>query len=197
MKKTSRDVIILNLCNKKAQSYDVCLHRYGVLALFCHFRKFFAFLPHYWPQKLKFGKNIKKYLNILSFYTCVPLIKIIWCMVPEIWSSTDRIFLSSWVFFCPFTPPPNTLKNENIKNEKKQKNKKTLEISSFYTSLPKLMIICYTVPEIWHDGYNCYFHFGLSIIFPSTVLQPVNGCKTSVLNWVIKFNLIKTLYEIL
>ena len=47
MKKASGDVIILNLCNKKTQSYDVCLLRYGVLGhiffvisghflLFCH-----------------------------------------------------------------------------------------------------------------------------------------------------------------
>ena len=26
---------------------------------FCHFGAFFALLPHYWPQKLKFGKNVK------------------------------------------------------------------------------------------------------------------------------------------
>ena len=30
MKQTSGDVIILNLCNKKAQSYNVCLLRYGM-----------------------------------------------------------------------------------------------------------------------------------------------------------------------
>ena len=94
------------MCNKKTWSYDVCLLRYGVFAqtIFCHFRPVFAFLPHYWPQKLKFGKNVKKHLDILSFYTCVPLIKIIWFLVPKISSSTDRIFLSSWAFFCPFTP---------------------------------------------------------------------------------------------
>ena len=28
--------------------------------ILCHFGPFFAFLPNYWPQKLKFGKNIKK-----------------------------------------------------------------------------------------------------------------------------------------
>ena len=39
---------------------------------------------------------------------------------------------------------PDTLKM------KISKMKKTLEISSFYTGLPKVMIICYTVPEIWH-----------------------------------------------
>ena len=27
--------------------------------IFCHFRLFPALLPHYWPRKLKFGKNVK------------------------------------------------------------------------------------------------------------------------------------------
>ena len=61
--------------------------------------------------------------------------------------------------FLPFYSP-NTLKNETIKNEK------TLEISSFYTSVLKIMIICYTVPEIWRmmnvtvifiSGYQAFF----------------------------------------
>ena len=30
--------------------------------------------------------------------------RIIWCMIPEIWSAPDRIFLSSWANFCSFTP---------------------------------------------------------------------------------------------
>ena len=153
MKKTSREVIILNLRNKKTRSYDVCLFSYRVFAqtIFCHFRPVFAFLPHYWLQKLKFGKNVKKYLDILSFYTCVPLIKIV-CLVPEIWSSI-YVFVTLIIFFCPFYSP-NTLKM------------KTLQISSFYTGVPKIMIICYTVPEIWHVadvivvfilGYQAFF----------------------------------------
>ena len=28
--------------------------------IFCHFRPSFALLLHYWPWKLKFGKNVKK-----------------------------------------------------------------------------------------------------------------------------------------
>ena len=28
--------------------------------IFCHFWQFFALLPHYWPQKLKFEINVKK-----------------------------------------------------------------------------------------------------------------------------------------
>ena len=37
-----------------------------------------------------------------------------------------------------------------------------MEISSFYKSVPKIMFICYTVPEIWHKmGVIVIFHFGL------------------------------------
>ena len=65
-------------------------------------------------------------------------------MVSDIWSTTERIFLSFWTTFCPFTP----LTTQKIKILKKWKNR--LEISSFYTSVPKIMIIFYTVPELWH-----------------------------------------------
>ena len=156
-----------------------CLHRHNFLpfqVIFC----FFA--PLLTP---KFGKFIKKHLDILSFYTCVPLIKIIWCMVPEIWSSTDAIFLPSWAIFCPFTPP-NTLKNEIIKNEKSPGD---IIILRECTKNHDHLLYC--SKDMTHDGYNCYFHFGLSGIFPTTFVQPVNSCKNSILNWVIKLNLIK------
>ena len=99
MKKASGDVIILNWCNKKTRSHDVYLDRYGMLALaylFCHFRPFFAFLLHYWPQKLKFGKNVKKtprYIILLKMWSINQDHKMLRCLVPEIWSSTDRTFL--------------------------------------------------------------------------------------------------------
>ena len=51
-------------------------------------------------------------------------------------------FLSFWVLFCPFTPLTTQI-NQNF-----EKMKKSLEIWSFYTNVPKIMIICYTVPEI-------------------------------------------------
>ena len=35
-------------------------------------------------------------------------------MLPEIWSATDRIFLSFWTSFCPFTLPPNNPENQNF-----------------------------------------------------------------------------------
>ena len=40
--------------------------------------------------------------------------------------------------------------------------KKRMEILSVYTSVPKIMIICYTVPEIWHMmNIISIFHFEL------------------------------------
>ena len=44
-------------------------------------------------------------------------------MVPEIWSMTDRIFLSFWTIFCPFAP----LSTMDPKNQNFEKMKKTPE----------------------------------------------------------------------
>ena len=69
-------------------------------------------------------------------------------------------------YFLPFNPPPpNSLK-------------KTANISSFHTSVPKIMItytsiqkimiIYYTVPKIWHVmDVIVIFHFGLSFALQS------------------------------
>ena len=72
-------------------------------------------------------------------------------MVPEIWSMTDNIFCHFVPFFL-FTLLPK------IKILKKWKQ--CLDVSSIYKIVPKIMILCYTVPEIWwHDGCNFYFSF--------------------------------------
>ena len=55
-----------------------------------HFRLFFALLPHYLPKKPIFFQKCQKQLEIPSFYTHVPKLMIRWCMVPEIWCTTDR-----------------------------------------------------------------------------------------------------------
>ena len=52
--------------------------------------------------------------------------RIIWCMVPEIKTTTDRI-LSFWNVFCTFSS--NNPKNQNFEKMKK----KSLETLSFYT----------------------------------------------------------------
>ena len=70
--------------------------------------------------------------------------------------SDGHNFLSFWTIFCFFTP----LKSRKIKILKKRN--KLLEILSFYTSVPKIMIICYTVPEIWRVmDVIVIFHFEL------------------------------------
>ena len=77
---------------------------------------------------------------------------IIWYMVLELWSTTDRIFVNLDLFL-PFFPP-NNLENQNCK-----KWKKYPEILLSYTGLPKMTSIWYMVPEIWSvTGRTfCYF----------------------------------------
>ena len=83
-------------------------------------------------------------------------------MVPEMSTVTD--FLSSWAIFAllptplPTTTPPQTA--PKIKISKKLKKRK--DISSFYRSVLKIMIIGYTVPETWHmTDVIVIFHLGL------------------------------------
>ena len=47
--------------------------------------------------KIKNLKIWKKHLETSSFYTSVPKLTIIWCMLPEIWRATD-------IIFCHFGP---------------------------------------------------------------------------------------------
>ena len=65
-------------------------------------------------------------------------------------------FLSFWTIFCPFTP----LTTQKIKIKKKWKM--YLEISSFYKNVPKIMMICSTVPEMQcMTDVILIFYFGL------------------------------------
>ena len=102
------------------------------------------FTPLLTPN-IKIWKKCKKNLEILSFYTCVPQMKIISCMV---WFLRYKGMRGS--VFCHFGPsfapsdPPNNWKNQNF-----EKIKKSLEILSFYTCVPKMTIIWCMVPEIW------------------------------------------------
>ena len=139
----------------------VVLEIYGATEIiFCHFGPFFALSTSWQPWKSKFWnwktffcpfapppplpplnnlknqhfeKMKKMRLEMSSFYTCVPKIKIIWCIVPEIWSMTQN-FLWFWTVFCPFTE----LTTRKIKILKKWK--KDLKILSFYTCVPKMTI---------------------------------------------------------
>ena len=79
--------------------------------------------------KIKKKKKKKRYLEMSSFYFCVPKFTIIWCMLPEIWSATDIIFchFGSFFAFLPLYWPQKFGKNF----------KKHLDILSFDTFVHK------------------------------------------------------------
>ena len=67
-------------------------------------------------------------------------------------------YFSFRAIFCPFTR--DSPKNQNLR--KTEKKKKKPGESSFYTSVPKIMTTCYSVPEIWcMTNVIVTFHFGL------------------------------------
>ena len=92
----------LHMCTKnhnhmRYSSWDTDWDR-----IFCHFGPYFTLLPHYWPQKLKFGNSVKKHCR---HYPFTP--------VHHEWRSCDVWFLRYkgttdrfwwfWATFCSFT----------------------------------------------------------------------------------------------
>ena len=79
-------------------------------------------------------------------------------------------FLSFWTIFCNFT----LLTSRKIKNLKKWK--KRLYISSFYSSIPKIMITCYSFWDTACDGCNFYFSFWANFLpfYPLTTQKNQN-----------------------
>ena len=131
------DIIILHMCTKNHNhmrygSWDTEWNR----GLFCHIGQFFALFPPKNTENQNF-EDWKKHLEISSFYTCVPQMKMCssWYM-----EHNTHNFLSFWTSFFPFT----SLTTKKIKLLKKLKQclkkwkKKELEISSFYTLYQKL-----------------------------------------------------------
>ena len=129
--------------------------------IFCHFGPILTLSPPSPPlplplttQKVKILKKWKNRLEILYRWTINDNY-----MMYGSWDMkcVRQNFLSFWTILCPFTPL-TTWKIKILKNWKKHQ-----EISSFYNGVPKIMIICYTVPNIWHiTDVTVIFLFGLS-----------------------------------
>ena len=85
------------------------------------------FLPFYPPKNPK-NQNFEKqkfFLEILSFYTCVPKITIIWSTVPKGHSETDSIFCHFEPLFALLPHPlPLTIPKIKILKKKFKKMKK-------------------------------------------------------------------------
>ena len=120
--------------------------------------EFFVILGHFLlfhpltTQKIKVLKNWLMHNKWQSYDLCIFLFCHFLLFYPPN-NPEDHMMYGSWdmeqdkqifffsflVVFCSFT----TLK---LQNQNFWKKDKTLEISSFYTRVPKVMIICYTVP---------------------------------------------------
>ena len=145
----------------KWQSCDVWFLRYGMqrVDFFCHFG---AFLPFYSPNNLKnqsFQKMKKSLGDIIILHMSTindsHLMYGSWDIEHD-----GQNFLTFWTIFSTFSPLA-TRKTKILKNWKKH-----LEISPFDTSVPKIMIIYYTVPEIGRmTDVIVIFYFGLFFAF--------------------------------
>ena len=93
-------------------------------------------------------------LETTSFYTCVTKITCVWAQTTKIQSETDRIFCPFRSFFA-LLHPPTTKKIKILK-----KRGRHMEMSSFYTSVPKFMIMWCLVSEIWSATDIIFYHFG-------------------------------------
>ena len=77
-------------------------------------------------------------------------------MIPEIWSSTDRIFSHFGPFFAFLLPSPYPKNSENQNFEKMEKTPGDIII----LSVPEMTIIQYMVTEIGTETENDFCHFG-------------------------------------
>ena len=129
--KKTRAYYHFTLVYHKWRSYDAWFLKYQAwpTEFFWHFVLFCPFTP-LTTWKIKNEKNGWRYHFTLGHHKWQS------CVVPEIWSMTDKTFLTL-DHFLPFYP----LTTQKIKILKIWK-----DISSFYTSVPKIMIISYTVP---------------------------------------------------
>ena len=111
-------------------------------------QNFLSFWAIFYPfiflqsRKSKFWKNEKSSRRYYHLHNCTINDN---HMLYGSWdiNCNRQIFFVIFGHFLPFYPP------NSPKNEISQNWKKLLEISSFYTNVPKTMIIGYTVPEIW------------------------------------------------
>ena len=116
---------------------------------FCHLGTFFALLPPPRPTPLttqirEVSKKWKKLMEKSSFCKIVPKNMIISYTVPEIWHLTDAIFLIILSYFLPLYPC-NSPQNENFRKMKKTPG----AIIILHKCIPKIMIICHSISEIW------------------------------------------------
>ena len=141
----------------KWQSYDIWFLRYEMhqIECFCHLGPFLTFYPSNSLKNENFKKMKKTSGDIIILHKYTKNHDMLYCSWDMVCDGCNCYF-SFWAIFCPFTP----LTAQKLKISKK--SEKLQEISSFYTSVPKIRIIYYTVPDIWLvTDVILTFHFGL------------------------------------
>ena len=162
----------------KYRSYDLWFLRYGAWQT-----EFFVILGYFCPltslttQKIKILIKFKKCLEISSFYTCVPQMTITWCMILEIWSAIDIIFLSFWTSFCPFMP------YNNPENQTFEKMNKILgDIIILHKCTIKGNHIMYGSWDIKRDRQNVLSFWAIFCPFTPLTTQKIKILKTFIKN---------------
>ena len=114
-----------------------------------------CFLPFYPPNNPK-NQNFQKLKKVpgdIILHNCTKNHDhMLYCSLDM--AHNEFNYFSFWAIFHPFT----SLTAQKIKIYKKWK--KSLETSSFYNSVPKVMIVYNTVPEIWCVTDVLIFYFG-------------------------------------
>ena len=155
MKETPRDIIILHMCtiNDNHMMYGSHAIEHDRQNFLSFWTIFCTFTP-LTTQKIKILKKMKKPPgDIIILHKCT--INYNHMMYGSCDTKGDRHnSLPFWTVFCPFIPL-TTRKIKILKNWKKY-----VEISWFYKSVTKIMITCYTVPEIWYVTDVIIFHLG-------------------------------------
>ena len=112
---------------------DRCNCYFSFWAIFCPFTP--PSRPSPTAQKIKILKKWKFFLEISSFYICVPIIMIRWCMVPEIWCVTCNCYFSFWAIFYLFTPLTAQKINILKKLKKQQQTRRFHHFTYVYQKL--------------------------------------------------------------
>ena len=152
MKKTPGDIIILHKSTKNHDhrlycswdmACDECNCYLSFWVTFCLFTHHPPSHPNSQKNENSKKKKKKKPGDIIILHMCTKthdhMLYYSWDMVRD----RCNCCFSFWAFDFPFTP----VTAQKIKISKTWK--KCLEISSFYTCIPKIMIRWCTVPEIW------------------------------------------------
>ena len=121
-------------------SWDIKCNRQIFFVNLGHFLLFYLLNS---PKNENFKKIKKSPGDIINLHNCTKNHDHRYTVPPEMWRVTDATVVFHFGLFLVLLPP-NSPKNQNFKIIKK----KRLEISPFYTRVPKIMIRWCRVPEI-------------------------------------------------